>query len=389
MKDWTVLFLFFFPLGSGLAGNGVQKLNIPSALLKAAPSGSILRMQDTLQYDGPYIFYQRDKIITRLVVQVNGKNSLQEDSLPVSQKQNLVLSVKTDEPGKFFQVHLKEKLVNEKNVFKGVQKQFVVSDIEGNFSAFRKLLQSNGVIDQELNWTFGNGHLVLTGDFFDRGEQVTETLWFIYSLEDKARAAGGYVHYILGNHEIMNLTSDLRYVNPKYIANATLLGIKYGSLYDGNTELGRWLRTKNIIERIGQVLFMHGGISPEVNRMDLSVKDIDQIARPYYADTLYGYKDQRLNILLGDLGPFWYRGYYPGSATTTAEQIDSTLRQFKIRHIATGHSIVADTVSMWYNGRLFNTDTHHASGKSEALFMEGNKYYRVNATGNKVLLLTD
>ena len=86
-------------------------------------------------------------------------------------------------------------------------------DVEGNFSALRKLLQANKIITEDFNWQFGKGHLVLIGDFFDRGEQVTELLWFIYSLEEKAKDAGGYVHFILGNHEIMNLSADLRYVN--------------------------------------------------------------------------------------------------------------------------------------------------------------------------------
>ena len=46
---------------------------------------------------------------------------------------------------------------------------------------------------------------------------VTEVLWLIYSLEEKAKAAGGYVHYILGNHEIMNMSNDLRYVQNRYM----------------------------------------------------------------------------------------------------------------------------------------------------------------------------
>ena len=53
----------------------------------------------------------------------------------------------------------------------------------------------------------------------------------------------------------------------------------------------------------------------------------------------------------------------------------------------TGHTIVADTISVWYDGKLFDTDVHHAAGKSEALVIEGNKYYRVNQEGTKVLLM--
>jgi hypothetical protein len=299
-----------------------------------------------------------------------------------------LLKVKTDEPGKFFMVELKQQLQNEKSDYPDVSKQLILSDIEGNFGAFRKLLQGNGVVDASFNWTFGDGHLVLIGDFFDRGEQVTEVLWLIYYLEEKAKAAGGYVHFILGNHEIMNLGADLRYVKQKYKDNATLLNEKYESLYDENTELGRWLRTKNILEKIGGNLYMHGGISGEINRMNLPVAAIDELARPYYADTTYKYPDLKIDTIFTDQGPFWYRGYYTGSKATQ-QQIDSTLSGFNVKHIVTGHTIVADTVSVWYNGKVMNTDVHHAAGKSEALLIEGDKYYRVNAEGKKILLLKD
>ena len=98
----------------------------------------------------------------------------------------------------------------------------MISDIEGNFGAFRKLLQGNRVIDENFNWTYGKDHLVLVGDFVDRSTMVTEVLWLIYSLEEKAKAAGGYVHYILGNHEIMNMSDELDYVQERYIATCTI-----------------------------------------------------------------------------------------------------------------------------------------------------------------------
>ncbi|MES1214317.1 MAG: metallophosphoesterase [Bacteroidota bacterium] len=381
MKDWAILILVV-SLGFNFPGSGDKKI---STAVKV-PVNSI-NQQDTMQYDGPYVFYKNDKVFTEYILQVGVSKIVKEDSVALSQKQNIVLKVNTDEPGKFFSVRLKDKLEEEKDVTKKVSKVFACSDIEGNFAGFRKLLQGNGIIDNSLNWSFGDGHLVLIGDFFDRGEQVTEVLWFIYLLEEKAKAAGGYVHFILGNHEIMNLSSDLRYVNAKYTNNAVLLGERYESLYTANTELGRWLRTKNVIERVGDVLYLHAGISSEINRLAMSVRDINKLARPYYADTLYDYKDPRQGLIMADLGPFWYRGYYTGKTKATQEQVDSTLWQYNVRHIATGHTIVADTVSVWYDGKVFNTDVHHAAGKSEALLIEGDNYYRVSATGNKLLLM--
>ena len=340
------------------------------------------------QYDGPYVQYKGDRVFVHYIMGKKGKKfSLKTDSIALQQKDNLSLKVMTDIPDKFFRVRLKKELQNEKSEFLKVKNLVALSDIEGNFGALRKLLQANKVIDEDFNWTFGEGNLVLVGDFFDRGLQVTEVLWLVYYLEEKAKAAGGYIHFILGNHEIMNLSGDLRYVQQKYVDNAVLLNQKYVTLYDENSELGRWLRTKNIVEKIGDIIFAHGGISANINRMNLSIPEINKSARPHYADSTFTSAAQRSDTIIGDLGPFWYRGYYQKNNPAIPLQIDSTLSQFGVNHIITGHTIVADTISVWYDGRLLNTDVHHAEGKSEALLIEGNKFYRVNAEGKKVLLM--
>ena len=339
------------------------------------------------QLDGPYVSYNGNQVFVKYILNDHGNKLVKKDSMPVSEKANLSLNVLTDEEGKTFTVKLKKELENEKTEFSKVSKQFVVSDIEGNFGAFRKLLQGNNVIDASYNWTFGNGHLVLTGDFVDRGNQQTEVLWLIYSLEEKAKAAGGYVHYILGNHEIMNMSGDLRYLHAKYVEHAILLNENITALYGDNTELGRWLRTKNVIEKVGDVLFCHGGISAAVNRMDLSISKISKLVRPYYADSTYQYNTPEADTLYSDAGPFWYRGYYNGVVKASMMQVDSTLSAYRVKHIATGHTVIADTISALYNGKVLNTDVHHAKGHTEALLIEGGNFFRVTVAGEKIQIM--
>ncbi len=339
------------------------------------------------QVDGPYVLYKNDLVFVKYIFQNDQVKTIKEDSAGLSQKKSLVLNVSTDIPGKTFTVKLKEQLQNEKPETANAGKLLALSDIEGNFAAFRELLQANGVMDENFDWTFGNGQLVLIGDFFDRGYQVTEVLWLIYSLEEKAKAAGGYVHFILGNHEIMNLSGDLRYVQHKYLETASLLKEKYEDLYGENSELGRWLRTKNIIEKIGDLLFIHGGFSSEMNNLGLSIARINDLARPSYAQDVYKYRDKKLSIIYdGKVSPFWYRGYYWGNDRASQQQVDSTLSEFGNKYIITGHTIVADTISVWLEGKVFNTDVHHAAGKSEALLVEDGKFFRVNTLGQRFLL---
>jgi hypothetical protein len=334
--------------------------------------------------DGPYILYTADKMYVNYIGSESGVNARLVDSMALNQRSGMVVKVATDEQGKTFDVKLKSRMQVEKSEWSRPKKQLVISDIEGNFQAFRKLLTANKVIDANFNWTFGDGHLLLVGDFVDRGSQVTEVLWLIYSLEDKAKAAGGYVHYVLGNHEIMNLSGDLRYLHPKYVEAAKLINKQFTELYGEGSELGRWLRTKNVVEKIGDILYVHGGISQKVYQVEWDAPLINKLARPFYADSNYVYPNLETDILYSDYGPFWYRGFYrAGDPALIEKEVDTSLMRFKTDHIVTGHTLVRDTISMWFNGKVFNTDTHHAKGRSEGLLIEGRSFYRVDMEGHR------
>ncbi len=333
--------------------------------------------------DGPYVFYDKDNMSVTYIEQSGKEKKAITDNKTAVDKKALELIVNTDLHGQTFAVKLKPKLTEEKSEYTKVTKMMVLSDIEANFKAFRTLLQANGVMDADYNWIFGTGHLVLIGDFFDRGDQQTQVLWLIYSLEEKAKAAKGYVHYILGNHEIMNLNGDHRYVHPNYMEHASLMQTSYLSFYGEQSELGRWLRTKNIVEKINDVLFVHGGISSFVNQMALPLTKVNDLARPYYADTTLQYKDIKEEVLYSDFGPFWYRGYYKGKPLATKAQIDSTLDLYGVNYIMTGHTIVGEHIQSYFDGKVFNTDVHHASGHSEALIIENKKFYVVNGRAER------
>ncbi|NOK24222.1 metallophosphoesterase, partial [Corallococcus carmarthensis] len=98
-----------------------------------------------------------------------------------------------------------------------------LSDIHGQYGLLVRLLRAHQVIDAQDRWALGKDTLVIAGDVFDRGPQVTEAFWLLYGLQQQAAAAGGAVHFVLGNHETMVLYDDLRYVNPKYLRSAQLL----------------------------------------------------------------------------------------------------------------------------------------------------------------------
>lgn len=392
VKDFDVTELPTMRFIDGYNKIVIDKTSPYAKLLNEKNLTALLNQQMFRYKDGPYVF-NGNKFDT--IYHIN--NGLVTKSL-----YKKGISVATDQHDKQLYIPIQKPITVQPSQYPAAEKMLVLSDIEGNFTAFRKLLESNKVIDESFNWAFGNGRLIFAGDMFDRGEQVTECLWLIYSLEEQAKTAGGYVHFILGNHEIMNLSGNDHYVENKYKNNYRLMGKTLLEVYNDKSVLGCWLRSKNIIEKIGDNLFVHAGISSSINNMALSLEQINSLARPWYDKSEAATKDSdpNLNILFNNYtSPFWYRHYYyPDyfSKSTnqmiyhaTEGQLDSTCRKFKVCHIITGHTIVADSITSHYNGKVINTDTRHADGKSEALLIERGVYYRVNSKGNKVLLLKD
>lgn len=331
-----------------------------------------------LMSDGPYIFHREHGTE---YIDIFGS----EKTRKTVKGQDLIqVNYSTDSS---FAFPLKNHINDEPSTYEIPEKMLVLSDIEGNFQALKNLLIAGGVINDKLEWTFGKGHLVFLGDMFDRGDQVTECLWLLYSLEEKAIRAGGYSHYILGNHEIMNLQGDYRYTQMKYKLNASLLNIGLKEMYDPKAELGRWLRSKNIIEKIGDLLFVHGGISKSVNSLELTIDQINRLARPNYSSFTPGQKDKNLHKIMNDRsGIFWYRDYYSANPEKIEATINASLAKFSVNHIITGHTIISDHVNVKFGGKIFNTDTKHAEGKSEALFIEKGNFYGINTTGSRTLL---
>jgi hypothetical protein len=86
-------------------------------------------------------------------------------------------------------------------------------DVHGGADELRALLRALTLIDESDSWTGGQTRLVSLGDLLDRGPDSRAVMDLLMKLEIQAEASGGAVHLVLGNHELMNLTGDLRYVS--------------------------------------------------------------------------------------------------------------------------------------------------------------------------------
>ena len=181
----------------------------------------------------------------------------------------------------------------------GVDRVVAFADVHGAYEELVALLQKTGVIGGQLKWIAGTTHLVSTGDLVDRGAGSREVMDLLMRLQDEARDAGGYVHVLLGNHEIMNLTGDRRYVSEQeylafadeeppgvraqalreFLINAntdqTLAEVEFNrrhppgffgrnAAFSPDGSYGRWLLQRPLLIVINRTVFTHGGLPPAV-----------------------------------------------------------------------------------------------------------------------------
>ena len=269
---------------------------------------------------------------------------------------------------------------------------FVVADIHGEYGILVELLRHQGIIDAALRWNFGAGHLVFLGDAFDRGSHQVAVLWLVYQLQGEAEAAGGSVEFLLGNHELLALRGDVRYLHPRYLADADALGVTtYAELFDAESVLGQWLRTRGAILRAGDVLLAHGGISPQVVQRDLSAAALSRAVREVLDGRTDSARPPLHDFAIGSSGPLWYRGYFARGAAAPearAEEIEALRRHFGVRAILVGHTAL-DEVSALFAGRVIGVQVYPArdAGNGRAVMgavrRDRGRWYRAAVNGDR------
>ena len=305
-----------------------------------------------------------------------------------------------------------------------------VGDLHGDYDAWEAIARAAGLVDAKGHWAGGRTTLVQMGDVADRGPDSLKIIHQLMKLQREAPKRGGKVIALVGNHEAMNMTGDLRYVHPGefraftdrdsaarrdrvYEANRAAIEVAYKArdpkltaeaIRDdwmkanpvGKLEhqmgwapagaVGKWIVGNPAVAKIGDSLFVHGGISAAYTQYSP-----EQINRRV-ADALKAQDEAPTSIINDPAGPLWYRGLIsraPGDETTSApaaaanapplsidQEIALVLEKFHVRRIVVAHTpspngiISADRGALW---RIDSAISRAYGGKLTYLEIIGDK----------------
>jgi hypothetical protein len=255
------------------------------------------------------------------------------------------------------------------------------------------------------HWAGGATTLVQLGDVTDRGPDSLRIVRSLQQLQAEAPQSGGRVIVILGNHEAMNLLGDYRYTTPgeyaafvddrsvarrerlymslrkaleaaepnalpsqvrdRWLARTPLGWVEHRAAWGPSGELGRWAAHNPAIAKVGDTLFVHGGISAEYAKLSL-----DAVNRRVAAAMATG-DDGPKSVLDDPLGPLWYRGLTgrdpaaeqirstgpPTPDLSVEQELDIVLSAYGAKHLVIGHTPRLEGILIQYDGRLARIDT--------------------------------
>ncbi len=337
--------------------------------------------------DGPHFFWLNPKLVKLWYVdhkQEGNTITIREKKIKVKSDSVLVKGQKGDSNRYWLR---KGEYPVQKSEYTGVNKLLAIGDVHGEYDVMVELLQNNGVINEDLNWSWGNGHLVFIGDIFDRGDKVTESLYLIKKLQRQAITQNGRLHLIMGNHEVMILMNDSRYAAPKYKNMCKKMLINYPRFFAADTELGKWLRSLNSVVKINDLIFVHGGLSPDLVERGLSLNQINKdIRNSLRADNKMSHEEVMKTTYFPE-NPLWYRGYLMKSRSYSIinnEELDKVLSYYKAKHIFFGHTEV-ESIRFIHSNKVgaINVPMGYSKIKPQVLYVENDLFYRCFIDGKK------
>jgi hypothetical protein len=240
-----------------------------------------------------------------------------------------------------------------------------VGDLHGDLGATRKALVLAGAIDDSDHWIGGDLVVVQTGDQLDRGDEEQAILHLLDRLQDEALAAGGALHILNGNHELMNARPDLRYVTEGGFADfqdavtiteedslllafapnqrARVAAFRPGGPY------ALMLAERPVVLVLEGNVFVHGGVTPM--HLEYGIERMNNEIR----DWLLG-KGDPPDFIHTSKSPTWSRVYSDEVESDDCRQLAEVLAAMGAKRMIVGHTVQEKGIGPLCEGRVWCVD---------------------------------
>ena len=228
-----------------------------------------------------------------------------------------------------------------------------VGDLHGDLGATRRALRLAGAIDEADHWVGGDLIVVQTGDQLDRGDEEQAILDLLDRLQDEADEAGGALHILNGNHELMNPRLDLRYVTEGGFADfqdaVTVSGEDSVLLAHEPARRSRvaafrpggpyalLLAERPVILVLEDNVFVHGGVLPM--HLEYGIDRINAEVR----DWLLGLGEPP-EFIHTSRSPTWTRAYSDEVDEEDCRQLEDVLEQMGAERMIVGHTVMEEGI---------------------------------------------
>jgi hypothetical protein len=283
-----------------------------------------------------------------------------------------------------------------------VDRIIVLGDVHGDWDMMHQALRLAKVVDKNGDWIGDKTVVVQVGDQIDRcrysyggptcdKKEATDydeksdwkILKYFTKLHNQAAKDGGAVYSLLGNHELMNVDQDFRYVS--YQGLREFDNFKHKKL-DPEIQNGEMARrwafkpgnpiseflacTRQAALIIGSNLFVHAGIIPKLAKK-YGVQNINKIMSLYLLNkikTTSQYKDlfNQSNSPLwtrvyGNIGMDKYSRFNPQfNEKSIQDKCDSLMNPlqkiYKVDRMFVGHTPIFKGIGDICDGRVWLTD---------------------------------
>lgn len=260
-----------------------------------------------------------------------------------------------------------------------------IGDVHGDLDHLRRALRLAGAIDARDQWTGGKLVVVQMGDEIDRGDDDRTVLALVEDLKTQAASAGGELIALLGNHEIMNASLDFRYVTTGGFAAFSDVE-DHGSA--GSTEgvppfargranafapggpYAKLLALRPIAERVGETIFVHGGILP--THVAYGLERMDDELRQWFL----GKRRDPPSAVVAEDGPVWTRVYSSEEGEPDCADLSDVLRKLGARRMVVGHTPQHRGANSACGGAVWRVDVglaRYFKGPIEAIEIRGDQ----------------